>query len=419
MSTLFKHYLNTSQQPIQVRHRMSSRDNHAAVEILQRAVRAHALRVVAARIGELGLTTAHLAANVSFEDANGLIKSEDAIQTLRAFITGVANMAKTLGLATVPAGFRNKMGALVSAYQHVVFTENMFKTFDAVDQELVRISVVMLDSLEAVRASILTRPAPRPTLVKAFAEAVVAYLPFFHEWRVREQKRLIQDVKNCLLAVAVENMLRPDPVRADQLDRLSATLLRQEGQEAVDAVMEAARTTAVAHMKAELLAAALENLVEPNPARAEQVERLSARLARHEVNIVLRAARAAAIAQLKGDLRAAAAENLVEPDPARAERVDKLSTALARHVRRREVRSVLQEARIDALRTVGVRLGIALRELWIPAPFPFMERHARWSDAMERYNHWSAAMVRIGGQSRFDAVMGVLVHPGARATNAA
>ena len=107
----------------------------------------------------------------------------------------------------------------------------------------------MLDSLEAVRASILTRRVARLTLVKAFVEAVFAYLAHFAERRAHDTQRVIQRVQGALMAVAVENLVTilvlPDPALADQRDQGSVILARHAGQQAVDTIMQVARTAAL------------------------------------------------------------------------------------------------------------------------------------------------------------------------------
>ena len=120
---------------------MSARENTGAIEIPKCAVCSHGLRIpgLATQIGALSLTTAHMAANMRFGDVADFFHRNDVKQTAKAFTERIINMAKALGLVSPPVGFQIKIGKVLSAYQFVAFTQDMFENLDTTDRDLVRL----------------------------------------------------------------------------------------------------------------------------------------------------------------------------------------------------------------------------------------------------------------------------------------
>ena len=264
---------------------MSAREDRANM-FVRRCLRARRLRTLATQIGELGLTTAHMVAHMQFEEGPAFLRRPEIIQTAEVFTEILVNMAIAFALVSRPEDIRLQIHQFLSAYMVVCFSQNLFQTIGPMEQELITLGTTMLDSLEAVRASILTRPIPFIMdasflrLVKSFVLAMFAYIPRFAEWHGMDFPRMVMRVQNTLRVVLVANLMEPDPEREDQIERLSGILARHAGQQAVDVAKQTALAVAIQHMGEMIIPVIQQQWVTPTFELAEQVAQMSASLVR-------------------------------------------------------------------------------------------------------------------------------------------
>ena len=264
---------------------MSAREDRANM-FVRRCLRARRLRTLATQIGELGLTTVHMVAHMQFEEVPVFLRRPEVIQTAKAFTEILVNMAIAFALVSRPEDIQLHTRQFLSAYMFVGFPQNALQTIGPMEQELITLGTTMLDSLEAVRASILTRPIPFIMdasflrLVKSFVLAMFAYLTRFAEWHAVDLPRMIERVRRALTVVLVANLVQPDPERDNQIERFSVILARHAGQQAVDEARQTARTAAIQHMGEMIITVIQQQWVTPTFELAENVARMSAALVR-------------------------------------------------------------------------------------------------------------------------------------------
>ena len=284
---MFNHvwYLSLRARSLYQRIRMSAREDRANM-FVRRCLRARRLRTLATKIEELRLTTAHMVAHMQFEEVPVFLRRPEVIQTAKAFMEILVNMAIGFALVSRPEDIQLHTRQILSAYMLVGFPQHALQTIGPMEQELITLGTTMLDSLEAVRASVLSRPIPFIMdasflrLVKSFVLAMFAYIPRFAEWHGMDFPRMVMRVQNTLRVVLVANLMEPDPEREDQIERLSGILARHAGQQAVEEAKQTARAVAIQHMGEMIIPVIQQQWVTPTFELAEQVARMSAALVR-------------------------------------------------------------------------------------------------------------------------------------------